>query len=143
MIDMKEAATGLYVLASEAERIIADQAKEAERLKDENRATFNTYLDTHNKVTTLEAELEEIGKQKPLYAHPVADHEVETIERCAKVADAHEDGRMKQRDTANTKIEKRDFESMAMSAMHIAQAIRALSGKEPAALALAPEGGRE
>lgn len=61
------------VLYSQAAAMLAAKDEEIERLKDENRSIFDTYLDRHNKIVTLEeraeaaeAELAQIRAQGPV-----------------------------------------------------------------------------
>lgn len=169
-VDEVEDATGLYVLASEAERIIADQAKEAERrdatikdLQTRNDMLLERWQEQGETIEVAEGKLAACEKQvpvalryrfittaspqrdwsdwfivddscsiphrdpkdqevQPLYAHPVAYREAETIERCAMVLD------MMHNNLANNT----DYDDRRAILVIAAKNLRALSGKESA-----------
>ncbi len=56
------------------------------------------------------------------------------IEHCAAVADVYCDAWKSRQSSAFTTKERRDFETMAIAAVHIAAAIRELAANKPDAL---------
>lgn len=63
---VQECKDGDYVLHSQAAEIIAAKDAEIEKIKDENRITFDKYLDAHNENVTLKAKLAQYEAQDPV-----------------------------------------------------------------------------
>ncbi len=86
----------------------------------------------HNALPMLDAQAVHRAAEAVLRSQPFAAFEAEIREECAKVADREAEGRRVQMGNANAMKDRkaaRDYESMAIAAVHIATAIRASEGE--------------